>query len=188
MSLQKTKIIVGGIFLLFSVSINAQGKYFTKDGKISFNASTAMENIEAKNKSAVAVFDTRSGDLQFAVLMKGFEFKKALMQEHFNTDYVESDKFPRAEFKGQVSNNSEIDFSRNGSFTAHVKGKLTIHGETKDIETTGIITIKDGKILTLSTFTVLLADYKITVPGLVRDYISKIIKITVDCTLEPFNQ
>ena len=142
-----------------------------------------MEDIEAINKSVVTLLDTKTGDIQFAVLMKGFEFKKALMQEHFNKDYVESDKFPKAEFKGQVTNNSEINYTANGTYTAKVKGKLTVHGETKDTETTGTITVKDGKLTVNSVFNVLVADYKITIPKLYRDNISKTIKVTVDCTL-----
>jgi polyisoprenoid-binding protein YceI len=185
MSLKKARVLISGIFLVFSVVATAQGKFYTKDGKISFNGSTAMENIEANNKSAVALLDSKTGDLQFAVLMKGFEFKKALMQEHFNSDYVESDKFPKGEFKGQISNNSEIDYTKNGTYTAKVKGKLSIHGETKDIETTGTIIVKDGKVQANATFNVLLEDYKITVPRMVSDNISKSIKIIVDCSLDP---
>ena len=75
-------------------SCSAQGKYFTKTGKISFFSKTDLENIDAHNRSVSCVLDTKTGNLQFSVLMKGFEFKKALMQEHFNEDYVESDKYP----------------------------------------------------------------------------------------------
>src|SRR5574338_9183 len=115
----------------------------------------------------------KTGDLQFAVLLKGFEFKKALMQEHFNTDYVESDKFPKSEFKGQITNNSEINYAKDVSYTAKVKGQLTIHGETKDIESTGTIIVKAGNLQANSVFNILLDDYKITVPRIVRDNISK---------------
>lgn len=183
--MKKVSIIISATFLLFTLAAFAQEKFYTKDGKISFNGSTVMENIEAYNQGAVAVLNIKTGELQFAVLVKGFEFKKALMQEHFNSDYLESDKFPKAEFKGQISNNNEIDYAKNGVSPVTVKGKLTIHGETKNIEAPGTITIKDGKILANSTFNVLLADYKIVVPRMVRDYISKRITITADCTLEP---
>lgn len=169
--------------LLCSSLAMAQGKFYTKTGKISFFSSTSVEDIEAINKSVVTLLDTKTGDLQFAVLMKGFEFKKGLMQEHFNKDYAESDKFPKAEFKGQITNNNEINYSTNGTYTAKAKGKLTIHGETKDIETTGTITSKDGKLSLHSVFTVLVADYKISIPKIYRDNISKTIRVTVDCTL-----
>jgi hypothetical protein len=161
-----------------------QDKYFTKSGKISFFSKTSVEDINATNKSAVCILDSKTGDLQFAVLLKGFEFKKALMQEHFNKDYAESDKFPKAEFKGQISNNSEIKYATDGTYTARVKGKLTIHGVTKGIETTGTVTVKNGKITTVSAFNIQLPDYSIKVPGIYRSQISDTIKITVDCSLE----
>ena len=174
-------------FILCSIAcvkIYAQ-KFYTKTGKISFFSATAMENIEANNRSVTALLDSKTGDVQFTVLMKGFEFKKALMQEHFNENYIESDKFPKASFKGQVVNNSEINYSIDGNYPARVKGQLTIHGQTKDIETSGSINIKDGKPILNSTFSVLIADYNITVQRIHRDNISKSIKISVDAALAP---
>jgi polyisoprenoid-binding protein YceI len=183
--MKKATIIFYTLGILVSFNTMAQGKFYTKTGKISFFSSTSMEDIDASNKSVTVLLDTKTGNLQFAVLMKGFEFKKALMQEDFNKDYVESDKFPRGEFKGQVTNNSEINYTTNGNYTAKVKGKLTIHGETKDIETTGTINVADGKIILHSSFSVLVADYKISIPKLYRNNISNTIKVTADCTLGP---
>ena len=183
--MKKVKLIITGLLLLLSFIIQAQGKFYTKSGKISFFSSTPLEDIAAVNKSVVTLLDTKTGDLQFAALMKGFEFKKALMQEHFNESYAESNKFPKAEFKGQISNNSEINYTSNGTYTAKVKGKLTVHSVTKDIETTGTLTIKDGKLTLNSSFNVLVADYNITVEKLYRDNIAKSIKVTVDCTISP---
>lgn len=181
--MKKMTIIIAGCLFLQSFTAQSQGKFYTKTGKVSFFSSTSVEDIEAINKSVIAVLDPKTGDLQFAILMKGFEFKKALMQEHFNKNYVESDKFPKAEFKGQVINSSEIKYTTDGTYTAKAKGRLTIHGETKDIETAGTITIKDGKPVLHAVFNVLVADYKITVPKLYRDNISKSIRVTVDCAL-----
>ena len=173
------------LLVLSSFTLHAQGKYYTKSGKISFFSSTPLEDIAAINKTVVALLDPKTGDLQFLALMKGFEFKKALMQEHFNSDYAESDKFPKAEFKGQITNNGEIKYSTDGTYNAKVKGSLTIHGVTKDIETTGTITVKEGKPTLSSTFNVLVADYNITIEKLYRDNIAKSIKVTVDCALAP---
>ncbi len=181
--MKKATIIFSGLFFLLSSMAGAQGKFYTKTGKISFFSSTSLEDIQATNKSVSTVLDSKTGDLQFSVLMKGFEFKKALMQEHFNEKFVESDKYPKAEFRGQVTNNSEINYSTNGTYPARVKGKLTIHGETKDVETSGTVTVKDGKITLSSSFNVVVADYKITIPKFYRDNIAKTIKVTVDCTL-----
>ena len=183
--MMKKLIITTIVFSLFSSIIYAQGKFYTKAGKISIFSTTSLENISAVNKSAVCLLDSKTGDLQFAVLMKGFEFRKAKMQEDFNNDYVESGKFPKSEFKGQITNNSTVNYSSNGTYSVNVKGKLTIHGVTKDVESTGTITVKDGKLLASSVFNILIADYNIKVPKMYMDNISKSIKITVDCTLEP---
>ncbi len=179
------KIITTGFYLFLCFTVNSQGKFYTRTGKISFYSKTSVENIDATNKSAVAVLDSKTGDIQFAVLMKGFEFKKALMQEDFNSSYVESGKFPKAEFGGKITNNSEINYTADGNYSAKVKGTLTLHGQSKEIEVTGTVSVKDSKASIKSTFNIQIADYKITVPPLYKDNISSTIKITVDCTLEP---
>jgi hypothetical protein len=162
-----------------------EGKYFTKAGKISLFSKTALENIDATNKSTACILDSKSGEIQFGVLMKSFEFKKALMQEDFNKNFIESKKFPKAEFSGQLTNNAEIKYTTDGTYTTRVKGKLTLHGITKDLETSGIVVIKSGKISVSSTFNILLTDYNIKVPKVQRSQISDTIKITVECNLEP---
>lgn len=182
--MKKAGIILISAIIVFSSAITAQGKYYTKNGKISFFSATSVENINAINKSVVCLLDSKTSDLQFAVLQKGFEFKKALMQEHFNSDFVESDKYPKSEYKGMIVNNDAVNYNVNGTYPVNVKGKLSIHGVTRDIETPGTITVKDGKLITNCTFNVLLADYNISIPGFYRDNISKSIKISVDCSLE----
>lgn len=179
-SLLTLAIIFSGAGLL-----NAQDKFFTKSGKISFYSKASLENIEAHNKTVTCVLDTKSGNLQFAVMMKAFEFEKALMQEHFNENYIESHKFPKAEFKGQVINNPEINYAKDGKYPAKVKGKLTLHGQTRDVETTGTIEVKGGRVEADAVFNVALADYNVTIPAMVKDNISKVVNITVDCSLEP---
>jgi hypothetical protein len=179
------KIIVMALTALSVMTLNAQEKFFTKSGKIIFESKAPLENIEAQNKSVTSVLDTKTGNMQFAVLMKGFEFDKALMQEHFNENYVESHKYPKAEFKGQVVNNSDINYTKDGTYNAKVKGKLTIKGETRDVETNGTIVVKGGKVTTNSTFNIQLSDYKVEIPKIVKENISNSVKIMVDCSLEP---
>jgi len=181
--LKKNLILVCALVMLASVSF-AQ-RFYTKTGKITFYSKAPLEEIEGKNKTVTAVLDSKSGALQFAVQMKGFEFEKQLMQQHFNENYVESDKYPRAEFKGSIVNNSDIDYSKDGTYTARVKGKLTIHGITKDVESTGTLKVNGGKIDASSTFNVLISDYKISIPAVVKDKVSNSIRIVVDCDLEP---
>jgi polyisoprenoid-binding protein YceI len=171
--------------MLLTLSINAQDKYFTKSGNISFVSKGAIETITANHKSVTCVLDSKTGDVQFAVLMKGFEFRKALMQQHFNENYVESDKYPKSEFRGQITNNGEINYTKDGTYTAHEKGKLTMHGQTKDVETDGKITVKGGKLQTSSSFTIQMSDYNISIPSLVKENMSNTVTITINCTLEP---
>jgi beta-galactosidase GanA len=172
-------------FILFATSLFAQDKYYTKSGSIIFVSKGNIETIQANHRSVTCVLDSKTGALQFAVLMKGFEFKKALMQEHFNENYVESDKYPKTEFRGQIVNNSEIAYAKDGAYNAHVKGKLTLHGQTRDVEADGKITVKNGKLLANSDFTVQMSDYNISIPKLVKENMSNTVSITVNCTLEP---
>ena len=172
-------------FVLFTVAVNAQDRYFTKTGRIEFYSKAAMEDIEAKNNTVTAVLDSKTGAMQFSVQMKGFEFEKALMQEHFNENYVESGKFPKAEFKGALTNNASVNYSKNGTYPVTVKGKMTLHGVTKDVEAPGTIKVDGGKLEGKSTFNLKLSDYKISIPSVVKEKISNNIKIIVDTKLEP---
>lgn len=174
------------IFILFmSASVMAQDKYFTKSGRINFISKAALESIDGRHKSVTCVLDTKTGNLQFAVLMKGFEFEKALMQEHFNENYVESDKYPKGEFKGQVVNNADINYTKEGTYSVKVKGMLTMHGVTREVETAGNLVIKGDKLMASAEFSILLSDFNIEIPKVVKDNVSNTVKITVDCSLEP---
>ena len=172
-------------FAVLTTIAFSQTRYFTKTGTIDFFSKAPMEDIEAKNKTVTAAIDSKTGAIQFAVQMKGFEFEKQLMQQHFNENYVESDKYPKAEFKGTVTNNADIKYANNGTYTAKVKGKLTIHGVTRDVETIGTIKVNGGKLDVSSTFNILVSDYNIKIPAVVKDKISNSIRINVDCKLEP---
>ena len=182
------KIIIATTLLIVNFGIKAQDKFYTKTGKIGFDATSAgsPEKIEGINKSSVCVLDIKTGNIQFAVMMKGFLFERALMEEHFNENYVESDKYPRAEFKGSVTNNAAVDYTKDGTYAVKVTGKLTIHGETHDVTVDGKIVIQGGKISAVADFPVKLEDYKISIPGLVSDKVAKIASINVNCSLELF--
>ena len=184
----KHSVLVLLIFMVGIRSLMAQDKFFTKTGKVSFYSKAPLEDIEAINKSVTAILDSKTGNLQFAVLMNGFEFDKALMQEHFNEDYLETDKYPKADFKGSILNNAEINYAKDGEYSARVKGQLTIHGETKDVQTIGKVVVKSGRLLTNAKFTIHLSDYKITISKLVKDQLSNNIQVIVDCNLEPLNR
>jgi hypothetical protein len=181
----KKGIVLLHVLVLISAAVLAQDKYFTKSGRIRFVSKGAIETIEAQHKSVTCVLDTKSGAIQFAVLMKGFEFRKALMQEHFNENYVESDKYPKAEFKGKVVNNSQVDYTKEGTYNVQVKGTLTLHGQTNEVETSGKLSVKGGKVQAMAGFSILMSDYKISIPAVVKENMSNTVQITVDCLLEP---
>lgn len=180
----RTLVTIVAALLMFGNIAQAQ-KFMTKNGNISFFSSMPMENIEAHNKQVNSAIDSKTGDFVVKVLIKSFEFEKALMQEHFNENYMESDKFPNATLSGKIKNIAEIDFAKDGSYPANVEGKLTIHGVTKDVAEKGTITVKGGKVNALSTFTIKLADYAIEIPNTVVNNISETIQVKVDLNLEP---
>jgi hypothetical protein len=176
----KQMLIVIALFVL-SLPVFSQKRYFTKSGQINFAAGTAVEDIDGINKAATSVFDAMSGQIEFAVLVKGFEFKRALMQEHFNENYMESNKFPKSVFKGKIVNIDKVNFEKDGSYPVTVKGVLDMHGVKKEVETTGSLKVTGETVHSDATFTVLLADYKIAVPSLVKDKISQTVTIKVNC-------
>ena len=159
----------------------AQAKYFTKTGTMSLNAGTGVEEMEGINKSVTSVFDATTGQMEFALLIKGIEFKRALMQEHFNENYMESDKFPKSSFKGKITNLASINFSKDGTYPVTVKGIMEMHGVKKEMEATGIFKVVGQTIVATSNFTLVLADYKIAIPNVVKDKIAKTVKIKVNC-------
>ncbi|MCK9399192.1 MAG: YceI family protein [Bacteroidales bacterium] len=171
------------IGLVSSISVHAQ-KYMTKNGNIMFYSETPMETIKAVNEQVNAVLDTQTGDIVCKILIKSFQFPKALMQEHFNENYLESDKFPNSTFKGKITNLSAINFSKGGIYDALIEGDMTIHGVTKNISEKGTFTVKSGdKIHGTSKFNVKPADYNIKIPGAVVKNIAETIEVTVDIEL-----
>lgn len=169
--------------ILVSFTVSAQN-YVTKKGHIKFYSETPIETIEAHNNAVNCALNPKNGELVFKALIKSFEFEKALMQEHFNENYMESDEFPNSTFKGSVVNLADIDFSNDGTYDAVIEGDLTIHGVTREVKENGTFTVKAGTIRGNSVFTVLLEDYEIKVPGAVRKQISESIEVTVDVMLE----
>ncbi len=175
--------------ILFSTSlVFGQTRVFTKNGNVKFDATSpsSPETVAASNDKATSVIDLGTGAIQFAVLMKAFLFEKALMQEHFNENYVESDKFPKSDFKGEIVNIKEVNLEKDGTYPVKVKGKLTMHGVTKEVSADGTVTVKDKLIVgAKSEFVVQLADFNIAVPSIVKDKLNKEAHISVDMNYEP---
>jgi polyisoprenoid-binding protein YceI len=176
------KFVIAVALLGMTTGAYAQ-KYMTRTGKVSFFSATSMENIEAFNNEVASVLDAKSGDLVFQVPIKSFKFEKALMQEHFNENYMESDKYPKAEFKGKVTDISKVNFSKDGTYSVTTSGKMTMHGVTKDVTIPGTITVKGKDVTANSKFKVKTADYKISIPKVVEGKIAKEIEVTVNSIL-----
>ncbi len=168
-------------FLLLGQIGFSQNRYFTKTGTITFSAGTALEDIDAINKSVTSVFDISSGQMEFAALIKGFEFKRGLMQEHFNENYMESEKYPKATFIGNFEDVSKINLKKEGIYSTTVIGLLTIHNVKKEVVVPCSIKVKEGIISSEASFKVSLEDYKIKIPGPVKDKISPSVKVQVAC-------
>lgn len=153
-------IIVAAIAFFFLLnSIEAQKIYGTRNGKISFVSPTDDDVKAVNNEVTSRIAD--NGQMTFSLLIKGFRFKMAEMQEHFNDQYLESTKIPRADFKGNITNLADVNFTKDGVYKATVKGDLVMHGVTKNISVNGTIEIKGGKPIVKASFVAVLKDYKI---------------------------
>ncbi len=177
------KLILLTLILISTISF-AQDKIITKNGKVTFEASVpAFEEVKAKNEGVTCVINTKTGEIASLILVKGFRFKTALMEEHFNENYIESDKYPKSTFKGKIDN---FDFAKLTSDAKDytVKGKIELHGKSKDISI--IVKIKktnDGVNL-VSDFNLNTDDYDIEIPSVVSKKLSKKVAVKIDFTLK----
>lgn len=166
-------------FLIISQIICAQ-KYFTRTGTTNFKASVAtFEAIEATNKSTTVILKTDTGDIAAQLFIAAFTFKVALMQEHFNENYMDSDKFPKATFRGRLKGFSIDTLKKEYPLV----GTLTIRGVKKEIETTARLMISEGTIYITSNFTVKPQDFDIKIPSIVRKKIAASININLNYEL-----
>ncbi len=154
----------------------AQKTYSTKSASVKFFSHTVAEDVEAVNKQVLCSLNDKTGQLSFAVLIKGFKFENSIMQQHFNDkDYMYSDKFPKSTFAGSITNIASVNFAKNGSYPVTAEGSLTMHGITQKVKQAGIITIANGKVSLKSIFKIKPKTFGITVP----DGISDEIEVTV---------
>ena len=146
-------------FFSANVQLNAQKIYGTRNAKISFVA-PSDDDVKAVNNEATSRL-ADNGAISFSLLIKGFKFGYAEMQDHFNNEYLESNKYPRADFKGTITNIKEVNFAKNGTYKVTVNGSLTLHGVAKNIVANGTITVNNGKISALAKFPIIMKDFKI---------------------------
>lgn len=175
------------VLFVISIAVSASAQLYK--GKqdvstISFFSKSPLEDIQATNKKTTIVLKTTTNDIQFGVPMISFKFPKPLMEEHFNENYVESNKYPTCIFKGKI--NEQIDYTKDGEHKVSVKGTLNLHGVTKEIEATGTLTIKGNELFITSAFKIKVADYNIKIPSLYVQNIAEVVDVTVNAVLEPF--
>ena len=176
----KIKILLLAMLAIFQLS-QAQ-KLITKTGHIWFYSKTPLEEIEAHNRQVVSTLDPASGEIVFMLLIKSFEFKRALMQEHFNENYMESEKFPKASFKGKLTSPDKINFKKDGVYPVEVSGDMTIHNVTKPLNSKGTLEVKGGTVIAKSKFITTAHDWDIEIPKVVEDKIAKQIEVTIEAT------
>jgi polyisoprenoid-binding protein YceI len=182
----KSYILIPILFILFinSKHINAQNKYITRNGTVSFFSEAPLENIEAINKKVVSILDIETSELVVSIQIKDFIFKKALMQEHFNENYLESDKYPKANLKGKLSNLTK-DYPLNNK-ESNFEGEITIHGITQPFAAK-VELIKAGEIINgKSNFKIKLKDFKIKIPSLMMYNIAEEVEVKVEFNFEPY--
>jgi hypothetical protein len=160
-----------------------QDLYTCKNATISLFSSAPLEDIAANTPTGTSVYNATTGELVFSVNISSFRFKKSLMQEHFNSNYMESDKYPKATFKGKIQ--QQIDVTKNGSYPVTVTGELDIHGVKQNRTIAGNVTINNGNITMTSEFMVKCVDHRIDIPKLVFHNIAETIKMNVSATYIP---
>ncbi len=186
--IMKTAIFLTILLVAAMAPLRGQDRYLCKNGHIWFYSETPLEVIEAHNYEAASVLTPATGDLVFQLLIKSFKFERALMEEHFNENYMESARYPKSDFKGKFVNLEEIDFSKNGVYKAVVEGKLTIHNKTNTVRQNGTVEVKGGTILVKAKFDLAPKDYDIDIPSAVRDKIAKSVAVTVDMAYERYKK
>ena len=173
--------IIAGIIIPLTVS--AQDRYYTRNGHIDFFSHSPLEDIKADNEQAAVFLNITDGSISAAMLMKSFVFEKALMQQHFNENYIESDEFPRSEFDGKIEDFSTLDFKASAMQKVTATGKITLHGITRDISINGTIGKKAEKYRLDAKFNLRPSDFDIRIPSSKKDNIAEEIEVTLSAQL-----
>lgn len=168
------------VFTLISCSLQAQQILVCNNATASFFSSTIVEDIEGKSAAAGSVIDAKTGNIIFKVRNTSFQFKKKLMQEHFNENYMESDKYPVSEFKGTIKD--PINLTVDGAYKATIEGNLNVHGVTKAYKTLADLTVSKGALTAKAVFKVKIADHGIEIPTLVFKNIAEYVEVRVQAT------
>ncbi|NOQ92449.1 MAG: YceI family protein [Flavobacteriaceae bacterium] len=173
--------LIALIVFSFTTFSQTEGKLVSNKTHFKIYSHTAAEDIEANNYKSVGTLNTETGEIVFSVPMQSYEFKKSLMQKHYNSKkFLDTKKFPKSKLKGQITNLADVDFKNDGTYEINVEGDLTMHGETKKINEKATITVKGGSVVLNSKFNLTLADFAIAFKdGKPSTNIAKVIEITV---------
>jgi hypothetical protein len=158
--------------------LSAQSIYITESSNVSFFSATPLEDIEAVNDASTSLLNVIKSDIAFRVPISAFQFEKPLMQEHFNENYMDTEKYPIASFKGKLS--ETIDMSKDTVYHVSATGVMTMHGVERPETYKGVITTKSGKAILKCDFQVKLKDYKIKVPKVVFANIAEVIEVKTE--------
>jgi len=170
--------------LIFSAVFSKAQIYMGKSYEVSFFSDGPIEDIAATSKSAQVILNSAKNEIAIKVTIKGFDFEKELMQEHFNEKYLESDKYPYATFSGKIKDT--IDYKKDGIYKVAVVGKLKMHDVEKERTIQGTLLVKGGEITIESKFIVALKDHKIEIPSLMTQNIAEMVEVTLKLTLTEF--
>lgn len=177
------------IFCLFlPVAVWGQQKLLSRNAHIHFISHTDIIDIEGQTHQAGSIINLVNGEIVFAVPMKSFKFELALAEDHFNEDYLESEKYPKASFAGSIKNISEFNLNQEGVFEAQVEGTLNLHGQSRQISAKAILEKMNEKWVGQCTFSILLADYNIQIPNLVKDKVAPVIPIVIKAEYSLLNK
>jgi hypothetical protein len=185
-------LMVRALFLVFAAfvwlpSASAQNLVSSK-GKISFKAETGIERIEALNSNVSSVLEPATGRLVFRARNTQFVFENSLMQEHFNENYMESARYPQSEFAGNITNNATVNYSTPGTYAVQVKGKLTMHGVSREVSSPGTLVVRaDGTVQATSRFLVKVEDFNIDPPSVLGQNLAEVMLVQVDVTYQRSN-
>lgn len=173
------RLIILSLLSVIAFSVSAQ-RYMTRNGFIGFFSHTPVEDIKADNNQVASVLDMSTGEIVFQVLIKSFHFERTLMEEHFNENYMESEKFPKASFTGKINNLQSVNINKNGTYEVTVEGDLTIRDAIKKLSVNGTLeVVSDGGLNANAKFNLAPEDFNIKIPSVVRENIAKIIEVTV---------
>lgn len=184
----RIKILVLAVLFSGILTEASAQKFITKTGVIEIFSETPLFVIDGVNKKVASILNAENGEVVASTLVRSFRFEEALVEEHFNENYLEPHKFPKSTFKGKIVDWNKVDVTKNGTYNVTIAGKLTIHGETRDITEPAKLVVKDGMITATSEFIVSLANYKVQIEKAYKKAIKDEITLKIHFDYKPYSK